>query len=79
MGKSVGLTANSIAEMIPLIAAWRRDQTKPVACPVCSVGRLDIADRSARPYREWYALSCPACGFEQTISIPLAAPIPGAD
>lgn len=62
-----------------VVRAWRADETKRVGCPCCATGALDIADRSARPYREWYALSCKACGFERTISIPLAAPIPGAD
>lgn len=71
--------STSVAELLPLIRAWRLDETKPVPCPCCQTGDLDIADRSARPYREWYAVSCPACGMEKTVSVPLAAPIPGVD
>lgn len=79
MTSVAGATAISVAEMVPIIRIWRLDESKPVACPVCAVGHLDICDRSARPYREWYAISCPACGFEKTVSVPLAAPIPGVD
>ena len=67
------------AALMRLVRAWRLNETVPVACPCCMGGHLDIADRSARPYREWYALSCAACGYEQTVSVPLAAPIPGVD
>ena len=64
---------------MPLIRAWRLDEASPVTCPCCAVPGLEIADRSARPYREWYAVSCRACGFEKTVTISLAAAIPGAD
>ena len=69
----------TVSDLIPLIRAWRLDEATPVACPACKTGHLDIADRSARPYREWYAVSCQACGFEKTASVSLAAPIPGVD
>jgi hypothetical protein len=69
----------SVAEMIPIIRAWRLNEMQPAVCPSCGIGHLDIADRSARPYREWYAVSCQSCGFAKTVSIPLAAPIPGVD
>lgn len=64
------------AELIGLVRAWRNDEAKPVACPVCGAA-LEIADRSARPYREWYALSCSGCGLSKTVAVSLAAPIPG--
>ena len=66
------------AELIDLVRQWRRDETLPVLCPACAAPGLDIADRSARPYREWYALSCKPCGFSQTVGVALAAPVPGS-
>ena len=68
------------ARLMEVVRAWRADEGKPVACPACGgEGTLEITDRSARPYREWYALSCGACGFVQTVSVALGAPVPGAD
>jgi hypothetical protein len=69
----------TVGDLMPIIRAWRLNELMPVTCPACGVGHLDIADRSARPYREWYAVSCAACGFDKTVSVPLAAPIPGVD
>jgi hypothetical protein len=61
------------------IAAWRIAPEAPVACPVCEVAGLVILDQSARPYAEWYALSCAACGLKATINVPLGPRIPGSD
>jgi hypothetical protein len=61
------------------IAAWRLAPREPVACPVCEATGLDIVDRSTRPYAEWYALSCPSCGLEHTIHIPMAPTMPSGD
>jgi hypothetical protein len=66
-------------DLMPIIRAWRLNEGAPVICPACGVGHLDIADRSARPYREWYAVSCTTCGLDKTVSVPLAAPIPGVE
>jgi hypothetical protein len=66
-------------DLIPLIRAWRLNEIKPVPCPCCTGGELEIFDRSARPYREWYAVSCRSCGMEKTVALSLAAAIPGAD
>jgi hypothetical protein len=57
------------------ITAWRIDPEKPVACPVCSALGLHVIDQSARPYAEWYALSCTSCGLEATVHIPLGPPV----
>jgi len=65
--------------LVALVRAWRGNETKLVKCPACGAPTLDIADRSARPHREWYALSCSSCGFSKTITVSLASPIPGAD
>ena len=64
-------------ELIGLVRAWRLNESKAAPCPLCG-GPLEIADRSARPYREWYAISCSGCGLNKTVTVPLAAPIPGA-
>ena len=69
----------SVSQLIPLIRAWRLDEARPVSCPCCTTGQLDIFDRSARPYREWYAVACRNCGMEKTVALSLAAPVPGAD
>ncbi|MDZ4840764.1 MAG: hypothetical protein SH859_01280 [Hyphomicrobium aestuarii] len=67
-----------LADLVELVRDWRTDPTRLVACPACLAPGLDITDRSARPYREWYALTCTPCGFNRTVGISLAAPIPGA-
>ena len=52
---------------------------RAVACPVCGKPGLAIIDRSARPYAEWYALACAACGLDETLHIPLGPPVPSLD
>jgi hypothetical protein len=59
------------------ISGWRLDPDAPVNCPVCGAEGLAIIDQSARPYAEWYALSCTACGLNHSLHIPLAPPTPG--
>ena len=61
------------------IAAWRGAPDEPVLCPVCEAARLTIIDQSARPYAEWYALTCAACGLDATIQLPMAPPFPGSN
>jgi transcription elongation factor Elf1 len=56
------------------ITAWRLDHDAIVTCPVCAAAGLKIIDQSTRPYAEWYALSCSACGLDATVHIPLAPP-----
>jgi hypothetical protein len=68
------LTANEITKALARIGAWRLDPEQPVACPRCDVARLTIIDRSARPYAEWYVMSCAACGLQATLNIPLPGP-----
>ena len=74
-----GVSVVPAVRLMGLVRAWRGDESKPVQCPVCGQGGVEITDRSARPHREWYALSCGGCGFAQTVSVPLAAQVPGAD
>jgi hypothetical protein len=61
------------------IAAWRVAPEASVACPVCEAAGLEILDQSARPYAEWYVLSCAACGLKATINVPLGPQVPGSD
>jgi hypothetical protein len=61
------------------IAAWRAAPAEPVACPACEAAGLTIIDQSARPYAEWYALTCAACGLDAILQLPMAPPFPGGD
>lgn len=61
------------------INAWRVAPVSPVACPACEAPGLAIIDRSARPYAEWYALSCAGCGLSETLNVPLSAPVRSLD
>lgn len=73
----MGLTADELRTALTVIAGWRDNPDGPVQCPRCGQSGLQIADRSARPYAEWYHLSCPACGLDETIHIPLGPPVMG--
>jgi hypothetical protein len=73
------LSPEQVREATRRIAAWRADPGGPVACPACGAPGLSIVDRSARPYAEWYALSCAACGLDETLNIPLGPPVVGLD
>ena len=73
------LTAEQQREAMQRIAQWRADPGMPVACPICEQSGLAIIDRSARPHAEWYALSCPACGLNETLHIALGATVPTLD
>jgi hypothetical protein len=35
---------------------------------------MAVADHSARPYSEWYELTCAACKLHVTMHLPLAPP-----
>ena len=61
----------TVTELLPLLRIWQHHKDKPVSCPVCTTGNLTIIDQSARPHREWYALSCPSCGFKKTVGVSL--------
>jgi hypothetical protein len=73
------LPADKVREALARLAAWRLARTEPVACPVCEQKGLAIEDRSTRPYAEWYALSCPSCGLDHTIHIPMSPTMPGGE
>ena len=68
------MPSEKIGAALASITAWRLDHEAPVACPVCGTLGLKIIDQSARPYAEWYALTCSACGLDATVHIPLAPP-----
>jgi hypothetical protein len=71
----MALTADQQREAARRISQWRADPLQPVVCVACSKPGLAIIDRSARPYAEWYALSCPACGLDETLHIALGPPV----
>ena len=73
------LTAEQQRAVVARIAAWRADPQRPAACPVCGAEGLEIVDRSARPHAEWYALTCNACGLDETLHIALGAMPPALD
>ena len=68
------LTADEMAAALQRIYTWRGAPDDAVACPRCQAVGLTVSDRSARPYSEFYALACPACGMDVTVHIPLAGP-----
>lgn len=76
-GKS--LPGDLVRDALARIAEWRLAPMEPVACPVCDTLGLAIEDRSTRPYAEWYALSCQACGLDHTIHIPMSPTMPMGD
>jgi predicted RNA-binding Zn-ribbon protein involved in translation (DUF1610 family) len=75
----MALDADQLREAVRRIAAWRANADAPVACPTCGEAGLMIIDRSARSYAEWYALSCRSCGLDETLHIPLGAPVQSLD
>jgi hypothetical protein len=73
------LRPENVQAALAAVAAWRADPAKPVPCPACGQEGLSVSDRSARPYAEWYVLSCAACGLDDTLHIPLSPPAGGCD
>jgi hypothetical protein len=71
------LTAAELKAALASIAHWREEPEAAVSCPRCGAMGLALADRSARPYAEWYHLACPACGLDETVHIPLGPPVMG--
>jgi hypothetical protein len=71
----VDLPSEHVPDALDRIATWRADPWMVQACPVCQVPGLIIIDRSVRPYSEWYALTCAACGLDGTVHIPLPGPV----
>jgi len=53
------------------IRAWHDGGQEFVVCPSCGASDLTIEDQSARPHSEWYVLDCAACGYHETLNIPL--------
>ncbi len=62
-----------VREAMRELRAWQQDKTKPRSCPHCGAEGLEIIDRSARPFAEWYAFKCEACGLDDALQIPLAS------
>ena len=75
----MALTADQQREAVRRIASWRANPERAVACVACERAGLAIIDRSARPYAEWYALICAACGLDETLRIALGPPVQSLD
>ena len=75
----MALDAAQQLAILKRIAVWRADPKLAIACPVCGRDGLSIADRSARPYAEWYQLSCTACGLDETLYVALGPSVPILD
>jgi transcription elongation factor Elf1 len=73
------LPPEKVHRALAAIATWQADPAKPVICPACGRDGLSVSERSARPYAEWYALSCAACGLDYALHIPLSPPTGGSD
>jgi predicted RNA-binding Zn-ribbon protein involved in translation (DUF1610 family) len=73
----MSVTAEELRGALRCIDRWRADAEASLACPRCGREGLTIADRSARPYAEWYQLGCAGCGLDETIHIPLGPPVMG--
>lgn len=70
--------AEYIRKALVRIKRWKGDRNTPVACPLCEAPGLVIIDRSARPYAEWYAVRCAACGLDDVVHVALGPPVGGA-
>ena len=76
-GGGARLTGDALRAAHSTIAAWRINPSTDAICPLCGAAGLGITDRSARPHAEWYAISCAACGLNESLHIPMAAPLHG--
>ena len=74
---SGGLSAEETRRAAEVVAAWRGNPDEPVVCPRCGLEGLAVIDRSARPYAEWYQLTCAGCTLDATLNIPLGPPVVG--
>jgi hypothetical protein len=68
----VSLSGEQLKTALAAITAWRLEPGALCRCPVCGASGLTIVDRSARPYAEWYVLTCESCGLDATVHIPMA-------
>ncbi len=68
------LAPERLGQALAAIALWRTNAEPAVTCPMCGARAMKITDQSARPYAEWYALNCDACGLDATINVPMAPP-----
>lgn len=71
------LTEEEMRRAAGIVARWRVDPEEPVVCPRCEQEGLVVIDRSARPYAEWYHLTCAGCTLDATLNIPLGPPVIG--
>ena len=68
------LSEAEVSRACDALAIWRNDPEATIACPRCGHRGLRLIDCSARPYAEWFALTCGQCGLDATLNIPMAPP-----
>lgn len=54
------------------IATWRQAPDAPMSCPRCDAMGATLTDRSARPFAEWFEITCTACGLNHTFNVPVS-------
>ncbi|MDX2290428.1 MAG: hypothetical protein NW217_16630 [Hyphomicrobiaceae bacterium] len=62
---------DTVATAVRTIRAWQQAPGSVHDCPVCGAPAVQIVDRSARPYMEWYQFTCTTCGLDEAVNIPL--------
>ena len=67
------VTQDIVRAALRRVRRWQDNPREPANCPICEAPGLEIVDRSARPYSEWYILTCKSCGLDETIHVPSAA------
>jgi transcription elongation factor Elf1 len=71
------LSPDELKLSLKAIALRHSDADAVLTCPRCGATGLSLVDRSARPYAEWYQISCRACNLDETVHIPLGPPVMG--
>ena len=55
-----------------VISAWKSNPDVEHACPRCGETGLGVVDNSARPYAEWFQLTCGHCDLDVAMHLPQA-------
>jgi transcription elongation factor Elf1 len=74
MKASRRLDAKLQKEALRRIAESMRASGAEIACPACESAGLSVVDQSARPFVEWYKLTCKACGLSENLQLVMPAP-----
>lgn len=70
-------TQDELRVTLRRVRIWESGGKKePIQCPLCGAPGLEVEDRSARPYSEWYVVKCAHCGLDDKIHIAAASRSP---